>query len=751
MNKILLVEDDKYLNKLLNDRLSLEGFSVTSALDGDSAWSHLKEAKESGQPFELILSDMLLPRMMGAELFTKIRDNKEFSELKIMAMSGIYKDETQIKEISALHDLSAYFTKPFDINDVLEQLTGNPKIVVSEQTNLGSLKDKSIEKIFYQAYDRGFTGKLFLRNPNSERRIFFMNGFPVAAESTAVNESLGQSLVLLGLISDAQRESASEMMVSRRLQFGQVLIELKILTEAQLFDALRKHTYRLLLQTFMIKESQFEFEAMDALPNHVMILEFNPMLVILKAHAQIYKSDFIKTLYETKMDLHCHRHPRFFQVVPLFNLDEVSRDLILNFSNSENLESLLKLLPAHSSESFLRLFFALESLGLVAWRSQVAVDANPASPLDLREETVDASAGANEVARSLQAHYVKTLNRDYFEILEVSPDASEVEIAASYREIRYQLHPDRFGTQLNGQSKRILDDLLGRIDRAYQTLTNPSLREEYLGTVKRERAGSVEDSKKYLEAQNLFREGLRSLGNQDYAAALSRFEDAVRRWGRGVEYEAYATYSAFKLTMAANKDTEAQKIVQKLKDIAFQNSNSDIGFLLLGHAYLALRKTDQAREAYQRALSANERCDDAANALAGLGEVQLKKERLSHTVKKTKSTAARIGVVLVFAGTLGILFQFRDLIYYKDPEVEILNVQNYLGVGPLTSLRRKQDTVKVTAQSGWLKTVPDSVMKSKCSQLLLQFESLNISRIYWYDEEKGLKVYCYGSQIRFYK
>lgn len=750
MNKILLVEDDKYLNKLLSDRLSLEGFSVTSVLDGDSAWKELKAAKTTDAPFELLISDMLLPRMMGAELFTKIRETKDFSDLKIIAMSGIYKDAQQIKEIKALHDLSAYFTKPFEIEELLTHLTGKEIQISTTQAQSGQLKDTSIEKLFYQAYDRGFTGKLYLRNPNSERRIYFTNGFPVAAESTAVNESLGQSLVLLGSISEAQREAASEQMVSRRIQFGQVLIEMKVLTEAQLFDALRKHTYRLLLQTFMLKESAYEFEAMETLPNHVMILEFNPMLVILRAQSQIYKSDFIHQLYETKKDLYCHRHARFFQVVPLFNLDDGSKDLILNFPPMQNLSELLKKLPPGKTEIFLRLFFALESLGLVEWKTQPASEQNTSSTIDLKEDKIKDIKLSENIGKSLQSRYVQTLNRNFFEILEVSPESSEAEIASSYREIRFSLHPDRFGAQLDGQSKRILDDILARIDRAYQTLTNPSLREEYLGSIQREKADSIADSKRYLEAQNLFREGLRALGTQDFSTALDRFQEASRKWSRGIEYEAYATYSAFKIASAAGKEADSQKILQKMRDIATQNSNSDVGFLLAGHAYLSLGKTDQAREFYQKALITNERCDEAANALASLGEVQFKKDRVKQTVKKTKSTLARIIIFSVFAIALGLIIQYRTLIFNREEGIETIDVQKYQGLGPILSIRKKEDTAKISVQKGWLKTVPEAVMKSKCVQLSSQLAEINVSRLYWYDEEKGLKVYCYGENIRLY-
>lgn len=750
MSKILIVEDDKYLNKLLSDRFSLEGFEVSSVLDGDSAWKMLWEARKEEKPFEILLSDMLLPQMMGAELFTKIREDAGFSALKMVAMSGIYKDPSQIEEITGLHELAGYWTKPFDIDALISSLTGKELKHIPQAALSGKIKDTSIEKLFFATYDKGFTGRLVLRSVHSERKIYFMSGFPVAAESTAVNESFGFSLVQMKLLTAKQRDDVSEKMVAERLQFGQVLLQMKILTEAQLFDALRRHTYRLLLNTFMIRDGDYEYQPLETLPSHIMILEFNPALLILKAQSQLFKPDFIKSIFDAKTNFYCHRTQRFFQIIPLLNLDDESKSLVLNFKPEESLSDLLTRVPETRREALLRIFFALESLELLEWKSQPAPDLESLQTLDLKSEFQKDGEASAEVAKALQSRYVQTLNRNYFEILEVTPDSSELEINAAYREIRYQLHPDRFADKLSGQTKRILDDMLARIDKAYQTLTNPELRSEYMAAVKQERADSVADSKRYLEAQNAFREGLRYLTNNDFEKALERFQEASRKWSRGIEYDAYATYAAIKSTLQSGNIAEASKLTQKLRDVAYQNAASDIGFVLLGHAYLAQSKLEQARESYQKALSVNEACDDAANALAGLGEQQFKKERIKRAVQKSKATVKRVFLIGALIGSAGGVYVYKDQIFYKEAGIQILNPDEFKGIAPVMTVRRKTDTLKVTTQKGWLKTVPEVVMRAKCTQLMEKVESLKITRVYWYDEEKGIKYYCYGNQLRSY-
>jgi DNA-binding response OmpR family regulator len=98
MARILIVEDDKYLNKLITDRFILEGFEVQSVLDGESAWDLLSRAQGSEKPFDVLLSDMLLPRLMGAQLFAKAQEVQKTHPLRLIAMSGIYKNPAETDE-----------------------------------------------------------------------------------------------------------------------------------------------------------------------------------------------------------------------------------------------------------------------------------------------------------------------------------------------------------------------------------------------------------------------------------------------------------------------------------------------------------------------------------------------------------------------------------------------------------------------------------------------------------------------------
>jgi CheY-like chemotaxis protein len=82
--KILLVEDSRIL-RLSNGRaLEKAGYTVITAEDGESA---LQSAKEQ-QP-DLILLDLLLPKVSGLEVLTRLKENQATAPIPVVALSGL--------------------------------------------------------------------------------------------------------------------------------------------------------------------------------------------------------------------------------------------------------------------------------------------------------------------------------------------------------------------------------------------------------------------------------------------------------------------------------------------------------------------------------------------------------------------------------------------------------------------------------------------------------------------------------------
>ena len=93
MTKILLVEDSKFLRIAMERALRRAGYEVTSAGDGVQA----VEAAEHEKP-DLILLDMLLPKMGGQEVLAKLKKNPATARIAVAACTGLsQKNEARLK------------------------------------------------------------------------------------------------------------------------------------------------------------------------------------------------------------------------------------------------------------------------------------------------------------------------------------------------------------------------------------------------------------------------------------------------------------------------------------------------------------------------------------------------------------------------------------------------------------------------------------------------------------------------------
>jgi DNA-binding response OmpR family regulator len=111
--RILIVEDDLPMRKLLEAVLQEAGFEVTAAADGSSA---LDVLQSNGLP-HLVVLDLGLPGMDGFALSERI---KRMGDVPIVILSGDTSDESKIRGIQNYAE--DYITKPFNVKEVLARI-----------------------------------------------------------------------------------------------------------------------------------------------------------------------------------------------------------------------------------------------------------------------------------------------------------------------------------------------------------------------------------------------------------------------------------------------------------------------------------------------------------------------------------------------------------------------------------------------------------------------------------------------------
>ena len=108
IKKILLVEDEKIAREGVRDFLISRGYLITEAVDGEEA---VKKFCESGQSvFDLVILDVMLPKMNGILVLREIRKRSKVPVLMLTALSD---EGTQLASFDNLAD--DYLCKPFSL------------------------------------------------------------------------------------------------------------------------------------------------------------------------------------------------------------------------------------------------------------------------------------------------------------------------------------------------------------------------------------------------------------------------------------------------------------------------------------------------------------------------------------------------------------------------------------------------------------------------------------------------------------
>jgi twitching motility two-component system response regulator PilG len=109
---VLVVDDSPTIRKVVELTLKREQIRVLGAADGLSALAMVADEKP-----DLVLLDIMLPRMDGYQICQIIRRNKDYKKLPIIMLSG--KDGLFDRVRGRLAGSTEYITKPFDPNELV--------------------------------------------------------------------------------------------------------------------------------------------------------------------------------------------------------------------------------------------------------------------------------------------------------------------------------------------------------------------------------------------------------------------------------------------------------------------------------------------------------------------------------------------------------------------------------------------------------------------------------------------------------
>ena len=112
-NKIIVIEDDPDINKLVTYNLRKEGFIVEQAFDGDEAVERLKS-----EHFSIVILDIMLPGINGFDICKEIKEGDNSSKSFIIVISA--RSSNQDKLYAHILGADCYLSKPFRVGTLIE-------------------------------------------------------------------------------------------------------------------------------------------------------------------------------------------------------------------------------------------------------------------------------------------------------------------------------------------------------------------------------------------------------------------------------------------------------------------------------------------------------------------------------------------------------------------------------------------------------------------------------------------------------
>jgi CheY-like chemotaxis protein len=538
--RVLVVEDNEDVRQVITVYLGSHGFEVIEAVDGLAGLERVAEKPD------LILLDVLLPRIDGIELLRRLRTTPDGQGIPVVMMSAVLQARDLQAETSQLH-VSSYLQKPFQLRVLLEHvrsattpegrvdpaveprrpagrrapdrrgpapeppsaLAGSsadaaasqraagpqPAMLRHQRTPLsahGTLESMPLPHLLHAVFSEQRTGRLDISAGGANRSIFFVGGMPVYAESSIPEETLGAHLVRQGVIDQVQNARAVTEMTRTGRRFGEVLLKLGLIGPHDLFRELESHLVEKVIGAFGCHGGGYTLVDGDSWKDEVIIARMPPGRIILSGCQRHWPASLVRrhlALDESDRCVILEGRPYDDRYLALITGEirilQLARKGLALFEIAQAMPQPERVLPT---------LFALYVMEIIGF--------SKAAPADQRVDIADLVYSVfeskppvpprrEELARHLLAEYMKLRTADNFKLLGVPRTATPAEITAAFQVRQRRYHPDTLVGIDTGLVHEKLEELYLRVQAAYRTLIDPEARRRYVSKLEGETAADA--------------------------------------------------------------------------------------------------------------------------------------------------------------------------------------------------------------------------------------------------------------------
>jgi tetratricopeptide (TPR) repeat protein len=506
---------------------------------------------------------------------------------------------------------------------------------MAEKPNIlieGDLAEHPVPRLLNYIYDQGETGRLVLVQEGVNKTIHIIRGVAANVESSMRDETLGRFLVKQGTITDEDYEKSVEVMMSEGIQQGAALVKLGLLAPKELFKAVKEQSIYKLLTAFSFASGSYRFYSEVGFIEKITRFE-------LKFHHSL-KQGVYQFLPEDILNrelLSVERGPvvpfsNFGERFPLFEPEEDEKDFVKLIDGAKNISDLATLDEIYPFAR--KLLYLILLCGLAGPDGKLAHAirlVTPGEDKEARQDEIMVSADSPEVdleseegpeitmkksPDNILEFYIQLKSKNYFELLDLDPDADDEQVEEAYRAKLEEFSRDHFPARMDAEPEARLEEINAEIIKAYESLRSSTRRASYLAGLRTKEEKN--QSSGYLRAEQCLQQGIKFVRTRDFANAQKMFEKAVELSPTEPEYYGYLGWTIF-CNMEIGPEERARLAKQKLRQAIKMNPNMDSTHVFLGKILQQEGNEEAALSEFRLALKANANCREALRELESRG------------------------------------------------------------------------------------------------------------------------------------
>ena len=296
--RMLLIEDDPDIASLLVRYLGRSGIEVTHLSDGNSGVAAFLVAARSQAPFDVVLTDGLLPGRNGFQVAQAIRASPGGSRVGLAMFSGAFRG-TRAQADAAHAGFDAYYAKPFVLTDLRDGLMAlatrtsgkswssttpspgptsstpaahmvesrrSPGLVVPAVQQVDGVP--STARVLLEASRARFDGVIELRAGEATTQVAYLGGVVVGVTDTMPEHALGPWLIAQGRISPAQGAALDARVAATNERVGEALVSLGFVSGPEALSMMEAQARNRLRRALVVQGEARATEGIEAARRH---------------------------------------------------------------------------------------------------------------------------------------------------------------------------------------------------------------------------------------------------------------------------------------------------------------------------------------------------------------------------------------------------------------------------------------------------------------------------------------------------